>query len=225
MNVVVEGVAAEGEEDLVPPAAVGGGREVEEDGDQGPDVLDAGCLELELGDHGVSRVVPGSRSSGQGLEGGGGAVLRVDGLAGGDAEVVLRLGDPESEGVGRGTLAFPGEGCHTDPLLGRRSLRLGGEEGRGESGVGQLPSEGGGGERRILRRHPEARPCDTGHCIDDGLLARSDSGAVGHSGGGWIGARGQQQLQGGRIDGSALLGPRSPGARASSCCGSGGVGL
>jgi hypothetical protein len=46
-------------------------------------------------------------------------VLRVDGMAGGDAEVVLRLGDPESEGVGRGALAFPGEGCHTDPLRGR----------------------------------------------------------------------------------------------------------
>ena len=32
-DVVVEGVAAEGEEDLVPPASVGGGRGVEEDGD------------------------------------------------------------------------------------------------------------------------------------------------------------------------------------------------
>ena len=53
----------EGEEDLVPPASVGG-RGVEEDGDQGPHVLDAGGLEVELGDHGVDRVVPGSRSSG-----------------------------------------------------------------------------------------------------------------------------------------------------------------
>jgi len=84
--VVVEGVAAEGE-DLVPPAAIGGGRGVEEDGDQGPDVLDAGCLEVLLGDHGVGRVVPGSRSSWRGLVGGGGAVLGVDWLAGGDAEV------------------------------------------------------------------------------------------------------------------------------------------
>ena len=49
---VVEGVAAEGEQDLVPPTSVGG-RRVEEDGDQGPDVLDAGGLEVELGDHGV----------------------------------------------------------------------------------------------------------------------------------------------------------------------------
>ena len=66
-DVVVEGVAAKGEEDLVPPAAVGGGRGVEEDGDQSPDVLDAGRLEVELGDHGVSRVVPSSSSSDRGL--------------------------------------------------------------------------------------------------------------------------------------------------------------
>jgi len=51
-DVVVEGVAAEGEQDLVPPASVGGGRRVE-DGDQGPDVLGADGLEMELGDHGV----------------------------------------------------------------------------------------------------------------------------------------------------------------------------
>ena len=69
---------------------------------------------------------------------------------------------------------------------------------------------------------------------------------MGRSGGCWIGARGLQQLrcslqggrigtrglqqlrcgpQGGLIDGSALLGPRSPDARARSCGGSGGVGL
>ena len=113
---VVKGVAAEGEEDLVPPVAVGGGRGVEEDGDQSPDVLDAGRLEVELGDHGVSRVVPSSRSSGRGLVGGG-AVLGVDGLAGGDAEEALRLGDPES--VGRGALTLLGEGSHADPILGR----------------------------------------------------------------------------------------------------------
>ena len=45
---VVEGVAAEGEEDLVPLASVGGGRRVEEDGDQGPDVLDAGGLKVMM---------------------------------------------------------------------------------------------------------------------------------------------------------------------------------
>ena len=120
---VVEGIAAEGEQDLVPPASVGGGRGVEEDGDQSPDVLDAGGLEVELGDHEVGRVVPGSRSNGRGLTGGRGAGLGVDGPAGGDAEEVLRLGDPDSEGVGRGALALPGEGSHADPLLGRRRDR------------------------------------------------------------------------------------------------------
>ena len=108
---------------------------------------------MELGDHEVGRVVPGSRSSGRGLAGGRGAGLGVDGPAGGDTEEVLRLGDPESGGVGRGTFTLPGEGSHADPLLGRRSLRLGGEEGRGESGVGLLPSESGGGERRIRGSH------------------------------------------------------------------------
>ena len=66
---VVEGVAAEGEGDLVPPASVGGERGVEEDGDQGPDVLDAGGLKVKLGDHEVGRVVLGSRSRGRGLVG------------------------------------------------------------------------------------------------------------------------------------------------------------
>ena len=74
-------------------------------------------------------------------------MLGVDGLAVGDAKEALRLGDPEGEGVGRGTLALPGEGSHADQLLGRRSLGLGGKEGRGESGVGLLPTKGGGGER------------------------------------------------------------------------------
>src|SRR6185312_9888770 len=116
---------------------------------QESDVLDPGGLEVELGDHGVGRVVPGSRSSGRGTAGRRGAWLEVDGqLTGGGAEESLRLGDPESGGVGRGALALPGEGSHADTLLGRRSLRLGGEEGRSESGVGLLPAYGGGGERR-----------------------------------------------------------------------------
>ena len=55
-------------------------------------------------------------------------MLGDDGLAGGDAEEVLRLGDPESESIGRGVLALPGE-C----------------------GVGLLPTECGGGERHIPR--------------------------------------------------------------------------
>ena len=72
---VVEGVAAEGEEDLAPPAPVEGGRRVEEDGNQGLDVLDAGGLKVELGDHGIGRVEPGSRTRGWSLVGRRGGVL------------------------------------------------------------------------------------------------------------------------------------------------------
>ncbi|KAG2582500.1 hypothetical protein PVAP13_6KG109990 [Panicum virgatum] len=62
-------------------------------------------------------------------------------LAGGDKEVVFCLSDLTSESVCRGALALPSKGRRTDPLLSRRKLGLGGEEGRG---VGQLPTEGGG---------------------------------------------------------------------------------
>ena len=161
---VVEGVAEEGEQNLVPPASVGGGCGVEKDGDQGPDVLDAGGLEVELGNHGVGRVVPGSRSSRRGLVGGRGAVLGVDGqLAGEDTKVVLRLGDPEGEGIGRGALALPSEGSHADQLLVRQSLRFGGEEGRGETRVGLLPTEGGGGAWCVRGGHPESGPRGRGN--------------------------------------------------------------
>jgi hypothetical protein len=53
-DVVVEGVAAECEENLVPPASVGDGGGVEDDGDQVLDVEDPGGLEVEVGDHGVN---------------------------------------------------------------------------------------------------------------------------------------------------------------------------
>ena len=63
-------------------------------------------------------------------------------LARGDKEVVFRLGDPTSESVGRGALALPSEGSRAGPLLSRRSLGLGGEEGRGESRVGHSSIDG-----------------------------------------------------------------------------------
>ena len=66
--------------------------------------------------------------------------------------------------VGRGVLALPNEGSRAGPLLSRRSLGLGGEEGRGESVVGRsssggvrLPAEGGVGERRVRVGHTERR--------------------------------------------------------------------
>jgi len=66
-----------------------------------------------------------------------------DGL---EKEVVLLRGDPTSESVGRGALALPSEGSRADPLLNRRILGLGGEEGRGESssiGGDLLPADDG----------------------------------------------------------------------------------
>jgi len=56
--VIVEGVATDAEEDLVPLAPVGGQRRVKDDGNQGPDVLDPNGLEMELGDHRIGRVGP-----------------------------------------------------------------------------------------------------------------------------------------------------------------------
>jgi hypothetical protein len=53
-DVTVEGVAAKNEEKLIPPSSVGGGVGVEDDGDQGLDVLDPGGLKVEVGTMGLS---------------------------------------------------------------------------------------------------------------------------------------------------------------------------
>ena len=87
-------------------------------------------------------------------------------LAGGDTKLVLRFGDPASKSICRGALALQGDGSRADPLPSRRSLGLGGEEGRGESCIGcsssgdegLLPAEVGDGERRVRRGHTEPRP-------------------------------------------------------------------
>jgi hypothetical protein len=128
--VVVEGVAAESEEDLVPPASVGGGGGVEDDGDRVLDVRDPDGLEVEVGDHGVNLAKLGSdtllkRSSGRRLVGGGGNVLHLGGV-----EEVLRLGDPASEGISRGALVLPSEGGHTHALLSSGGLGASGGKGR-----------------------------------------------------------------------------------------------
>ena len=72
-------------------------------------------------------VDPWSRSRGQSLVGGRSAVLGE-----GDDGLDNRLGDPTSESASSRALALPSEGSRAGPLLSRRSLRLGGEEGRGE---------------------------------------------------------------------------------------------
>ena len=65
-----------------------------------------------------------------------GAVLG-EGDDGRDKEVGRLRGDPTSESVGRGALALPSEGSRAGPLLSRRSLGLGCENGRvGRSSIG-----------------------------------------------------------------------------------------
>jgi hypothetical protein len=49
-NVVVENIAPHGEEDLPSPARVVGGRRVQHDGYQGPNVVEIGSLGVESGD-------------------------------------------------------------------------------------------------------------------------------------------------------------------------------
>lgn len=61
------------------PAAIGGVREVENDGDKTSDVLDADSLEVELGDHWIARVEAGTGTISKGWVGG-----RGDGVGEGD---------------------------------------------------------------------------------------------------------------------------------------------
>uniref|UniRef100_J3L087 MPN domain-containing protein n=1 Tax=Oryza brachyantha TaxID=4533 RepID=J3L087_ORYBR len=97
-DVVIEGVAAKTEEDLVPPAAKGGGRSVEDDGNQGLDVLDPDSLEVELGDHQVARGESGTGTTGwslwMGREGSGVDEGDSRGRIGGEEQILLRLSDP-----------------------------------------------------------------------------------------------------------------------------------
>ena len=65
-DVVVEGVAAEGEEDQVPPASVGGRLGLEDARDEVADVLDAPGLVVELRHEGVGRIVPDDRGRARG---------------------------------------------------------------------------------------------------------------------------------------------------------------
>uniref|UniRef100_J3MEI3 CAAX prenyl protease 2/Lysostaphin resistance protein A-like domain-containing protein n=1 Tax=Oryza brachyantha TaxID=4533 RepID=J3MEI3_ORYBR len=135
-DVIIEGIAAEGEEDLVSPATVGGGRGVEDDGDRGLDVLDADHLEVELSDHRITRV-EASRTIGLGRARGGDGVGDVDDRRrlGGEKQEVLCLGNTVSQGIGLGALALLGEGGRLDLLLGRQGLGLCREESRRKGGI------------------------------------------------------------------------------------------
>ena len=60
-DVVVEGVAAVGEEEQVPQPAIGRRLRLEDDRDQEPNVLDPSSLVVKLGHEWVGRVVPEDR--------------------------------------------------------------------------------------------------------------------------------------------------------------------
>ena len=64
-DVVVEGVAAEGEEDQIPPSGVGGRLRLEDDRNAEADVLDTPGLVVELRHERISRIVPEDRGVSQ----------------------------------------------------------------------------------------------------------------------------------------------------------------
>jgi len=140
--VVVEGVAAEGEEDQVPPASVGGRLGIEDDRNEEADVLDAPSLVVELHHVGVGRIVPDDRSRSRGRG--------PDVRRGWKAEEPLGFGDLAGQGVGRVALALPSESglTHASPALRSRSTRS--DESGDQGGVRTVHH----GRRRPLPRGP-----------------------------------------------------------------------
>jgi hypothetical protein len=125
--VVVKGIATEREEDLVLPACVGGRVGVGHTGDQVLDVQDPGSLKVEVSDHGVGLVEPGS-STPQARRSRRLVGRRADVLKdGGDelpvgGEEALRLGDPASENQLH-TAHAPKRGLPREPAPGQRQPR------------------------------------------------------------------------------------------------------
>jgi hypothetical protein len=144
-DVVVESVAAENEENLVPPSSVGGVG-VEEDDHQILDVWDPSGLKVEVGDH---EVICATRVSSTRLEQNHRRrqLRRRDVLPRRGVEEALRLGDLASKSVSRRALVLPGEGSHTHALLSGGCCGLGVLQGRSEGAVG-------GGDRGGTRRQP-----------------------------------------------------------------------
>jgi hypothetical protein len=169
-DVVVEGVAAESEEDQVPPTGVGGRLGLEDDRDEGADVLDTLGLVVKLRHERVGRVVPDDRGVGHAAArrvGGGGPSV----VGGRGDEELLRLGDLAGQCIGRITLALPREGSrtHTGLPLGGRSP--GSDEGGGEGGVRTGVVEG----RRRRGGEGKGRACALGR-LARGREQSSDGG-------------------------------------------------
>jgi hypothetical protein len=130
-DVIVEGVAAEGEEDHVPPTGIGGRLGLENHRDEQADVLDPPGLVVQLRHERVDRVVPDDRGGGGAVArraGGGGPYVVVDRRD----EALLHVGDLAGQGVGRIPLALPGEGGRTKTSLTLSGCSTGSDEGSGE---------------------------------------------------------------------------------------------
>ena len=152
---VVEGIAAEGE-DHVPPASVGGRLGLEDDRNEEADVLDAPGLVVELHHVGVGRIVPDDRSRSRGR---GPDVRRSL-----KAEELLDFGDLSGQGVGRVALALPSKSglTHAGPALRGRSTSS--DESDDEGGVRTMHHgrrrrcrEGGRGRSSHARSYGQTR--------------------------------------------------------------------
>jgi hypothetical protein len=150
-DVVVEGVAPQGEKDLPPPARVVGGCRVQNDGHEGPDVLQSGRLGVESGD------VVSIESRGVGSLWGGRWCLLVDQRRTDDE--TLRSGHLGIQSGGQGTLLFHSAGHDALALLRGGQGSLDGGDGRCQCGVsgGQWGSPGGIGDEQPSGGEPRGR--------------------------------------------------------------------
>ena len=188
-DVVIEGVAAEGEEDQVLPASVGGRLGLEDDRDEEADVLDSPGLVVELRHERIGRIVPednGVSHAGTGRRGvshvGTGRGRGSDVGRSRDAEDLRRLGDLASQGVGRIALALPGDGGLThaghalrnggpDSVDGGNAVEVGSRRRGGEAqervvGAGQHPQPDGHGGNSPCSHG--CRPYGRGQGVDTG---------------------------------------------------------
>jgi hypothetical protein len=132
--VVVEGVAAKGENHQISPAGVGGRLRLEDDRDEKANVLNPPGLVVELGHERVRRIMPEDGGVVDGTSGRGRGGTDVPG--GGWSKELLRLGDLASQSVGRVALALPHESRRTHTSLAFRGSSTGSHEGGSESGIG-----------------------------------------------------------------------------------------
>jgi hypothetical protein len=142
--VVIQGVAAKGKEEQVPPACVRRRLWLQDDRNHEANVLDTPSLKVELSHERVSRVMPEHRGDGAGPGSDGrDAVHTAHGVRGGGPAVVgrrrgkvlFRRDNLSSDSVGG--IALPHEGRFPQTRLSRRVLRAGsGEGGDGVSLVG-----------------------------------------------------------------------------------------